>query len=118
MTTEILNPDENNPENRIVRLGSGHEVSMQVIQDLYNKLTGKSEKLTRTFRLNHTTTYEDICQLNTKITQLYEQYNIKGHNCTITLFHVNDSAERFSSFEKFQSYDSSSLSPIENMLRQ
>lgn len=53
--------------------------------------------------------------LNTKICQLYDQYNIVGKNCTITVYHINDNKQQFSSFERFKLFDMSSLSPCENI---
>lgn len=102
-------------DNTAVTVGEGQQVSMQVLQDVYNEITGKTEKLSKSFRLNHKTAFEDISQLNIKITQLYEQYNIVASNCTITLFHVDEGKEQFSSFERFKAYDGSSLSPVENI---
>ncbi len=88
---------------------------MQVLQEVYNEITGKTEKLSRNFRANHNVTIGDLIQLNTKIEQLYEQYNIVNNNCSVKVFHIDDCNDQFSSFERFKLYDSSKMSPIENV---
>lgn len=101
--------------NTIVTVGEDNQVSMQLLQDIYNEITGKTEKLTKRIRTNHQSTFDDICQLNMKITQLYEQYQIVSSNCTVTLFHISDAKEKFSSFKRFKVHDSTSLSAVENI---
>jgi len=88
---------------------------MQVVQDIYNELTGKSEKLTKIFDINHKANFEDIGQLHSKILQLYEQYNIVSKNCSVTVYYIDDGKDQFSSFERFQLLDRSSTSPVENI---
>jgi hypothetical protein len=115
MTKEIMQ-SEDNVNSVIVNVGENQAVSMQVVQDIYNEITGKSENLSRIFRANHKATSEDLKQLNTKIEQLYEQYNIISKNCAISVYHIDDCKEQFSSFERFSlGFDSSSMSPIENI---
>lgn len=114
MSQELIEQNENG-DNSSVSLGNGHIVSMQVVQDIYNEITGKTEKLSKSYRTDHRTKFEDIEQLNIKIHQLYEQYNIVENNCNVTLYHIDDCKEVYSSFERFKLYDRSSTSPIENI---
>lgn len=107
--------DRTEQESTLVTIGDGNRVSMQVVQDIYSELTGKKEKLARSLSINHQTTFEDINQLNTKIIQLYEQFSIVSSQCSVTLYRLNDQKEVFSSFERFQMYDSSSSTPSENI---
>ncbi len=95
---------------------SSHLVSMQVLQDVYNELTGKTEELSKGYEIPYQICFADIEQLNTKITQLYEQYNIKSSNCSVTVYHEKDQKQVFSSFERFKFYDQSLLSPTESIL--
>lgn len=83
-----------------VDLGGGQRASMQAVQHIYNQITGRSEQLTRLYTINHSTGFDDLGQLNAKICQLYEQYNIVSQNCSITLLHVDDQKQTFSSFER------------------
>lgn len=93
----------------------GRMVSMQTVQHIYNEITGRAEELTRNYSINHSVSFEDLCQLNVKICQLYEQYNIVSSNCAVTLFHVDDQKQAFSSFERFKLFDRTTLSPVENI---
>ena len=90
-------------------------ISMKLLQSIYNELTGKKEKLIRSLKDAHEIVLDDIDQLNLKINQLYEQYNIISKNCSVTIFHVNDCKEQFSTFERFKLYDTSATSPCENI---
>ena len=102
-------------ENQVISIGDNQSVSMQTVQDIYNEFTGKSEEISKSYRLHHKTCFEDIEQLNLKIEQLREQYNIIEKNCNVTLYHVDDCKEVFSTFQRFRLYDKSSLSSIENV---
>ena len=96
--------------------GRNHLVSMQVVQDIYNEITGKSEELSRGYDISYQVSFADIKQLNYKVTQLYEQYNICSSNCSVTVYHEKDQKQVFSSFERFELYDSGLLSPTESIL--
>jgi len=111
----MLNASVGRDGDRMVTVGADNQVSMQVLQDIYNDITGKTEKLSRSYNTSYAITFEDIAQLNSKIRQMYEQYHIVSSNCTVTVYHLNDSKERFSSFERFQIYDRSNSNPVENV---
>tara|TARA_R110001592_G_C13044445_1_gene739594 strand:+ start:809 stop:1237 length:429 start_codon:yes stop_codon:yes gene_type:complete len=114
MTKGIIERNESD-ENQVVNIGDNLPVSMKIVQSIYNEITGKTERLSQTLRNNHDITFNDLKQLNIKIRQLYEQYNVVSKNCAVTVFHVNDCKEQFSSFERFEIYDSSNTSPCENV---
>ena len=114
MTQEILERNDDQ-EKSVVSLGDGAMVSMQMVQDVYNEITGKTENISKSYRLHHKTLLVDLEQLNIKIHQLYEQYNIIENNCNVTLYHVDDCKEIYSSFERFRFGDKSSLSSVENI---
>lgn len=99
----------------VVVLSDGRTISMQVLQGVYNDLTGRTEELNRTYRFAHKTTFEDVNQLNHKVEQLYEQYSIVNKKCSVTIFTVDDQREVFSSFQRFEIFDKSKLSPVENL---
>jgi len=107
--------DSGDPRDTLVNVGNRHQVSMQVVQDIYSEITGKKEKLTKLLTKNHHATFEDINQLNTKIEQIYEQYNIVSSECSVTLYRVDDQKEQFSSFKRFSMHDCSSSNPVENI---
>ncbi len=102
-------------EPQLVSLG-GQNVSMQLVQSIYNEITGKKETIARRYHDNHQTVFSDLKTLNTKIEQLYEQYKIVSKNCSVSIYYLNDCREIYSSFERFELYDSTSISPVENVL--
>lgn len=114
MSKEILDPGVPNDGNT-VDLGGGQLVSMKAVQQIYSEITGRTESLERTYKANHFVGFDDLCQLNAKITQLQEQYNIVSKNCSVTLFHLDDQKQTFSSFERFKLFDRTTLSPVENV---
>ena len=114
MSKDIIEHNDDN-ENQTVHIDGNTPVSMKVVQSIYNEITGKTEKISKTLRENHEIGFDNIKQLNIKIKQLYEQYNVVSQNCSVTVFHMNDCKEQFSSFERFELYDSSNTSPCENI---
>lgn len=114
MANEIIDAGNGNPDIQ-VDIGNGRMVSMQAVQHIYNEITGRSEELARPYTINHSIGFDDLRQLNIKICQLYEQYNIVSRNCSVALFHVDDQKQVFSSFERFEMFDSTTLSPVENV---
>lgn len=114
MTQEIIERNENE-EKATVTIRDGAMVSMQMLQDIYNEITGKTENVSKSYRIHHKTELEDLEQLNTKIHQLYEQYNIIENNCNVTLYHIDDCTEVYSSFDRFKISDKTSLSSVENI---
>ena len=114
MNQEIIERNEGN-EKSAVTIGDGQMVSMQIVQDMYNEITGKKESILKRYRIHHKTTQEDLKQLNIKIHQSCEQYNIVGGGCNVTVYAVNDCNQTYSSFEKFEIYDQTSLSSTENI---
>jgi hypothetical protein len=91
-------------------------VSMQVYQAIYNDITGKTENITDTYNKYFELSMEDIFQLKDKIFQFCEQYHVEGQNHNITVYHIKATKERFSSFERFFTYNASNTSPIEKIV--
>lgn len=114
MSNDILDPSIPN-DGSTVELGGGQLVSMKAVQQIYSEITGRTESLERQYKINHSIDFDDLCQLDAKITQLHEQYNIVSKNCSVTLFHLDDQKQTFSSFERFKLFDRTTLSPVENV---
>lgn len=114
MTNELLDAGRDPKEIR-VDLGNGQLVSMQTVQHIYNEITGQSEELARNYSVNHSVSFDDLRQLHIKICQLLEQYNIASKNGSVTLYHVDDQKQAFSSFERFELFDRTTMSPVENV---
>lgn len=94
----------------------GSLVSMQLLQGIYNEITGKSEELTKGYDVDFAITFPYLEQLHAKILQLHEQYSIQAHNESIAVYFYKDTRETFSSFERFRLFNNSSLSQVESVL--
>lgn len=92
------------------------QVSLQTLQGIYNELTGKSEEVGKSYSKPTRIKFSDIEQLNHKITQASEQYNVVSGNCTATVYYVDDTRDQFSSFDRFRLHNSGSTSPVESVL--
>lgn len=102
-------------QNTLVSFGENTQVTMQTVQDIYSKITGKSESISRIFDTPHITTFEDFKQLNTTIEQALEQYHITAKNCSVELYQINGQKQTFSSFGRFSLYEAASKTPVENV---
>jgi len=92
------------------------QVSLQTLQGIYNELTGKSEEVGKSYSKPIRLKFSDIEQLNYKITQACEQYNVISGNCSTTVYYVDDTRDQFSSFDRFRLHNSGSTSPVESVL--
>ena len=62
------------------------QVSLQTLQGIYNELTGKSEEVGKSYNKPIRVKLTEIEQLNHKISQACEQYNIVSGNCSVTVY--------------------------------
>lgn len=92
------------------------QVSLQTLQGIYNELTGKSEEVGKSYSKPIRMKFSDIEQLNHKITQACEQYNVVSGNCTATVYYVDDTRDQFSSFDRFRLHNTGTTSPVESVL--
>lgn len=89
--------------------------SMQVYQAIYNEITGKTEEITDSYKNYLVIELKDLLQLKHLFEQFLEQYHVDVFNTSITIFHIKSSKERFSSFERLNTYNSNNNSPIERV---
>lgn len=80
----------------------------QVAQSLYYAITGKTEKIVKSFSDSYDITLESLIQLNDKICDLIGPMGITCNNCAVTLFRLDNKKEVFSSFDRFKVADKSS----------
>ncbi len=88
---------------------------MQIYQAIYNNITGKTEKITDSYNRFYKVSLDEIVNLEMRVNQFCEQYHIKEINSAITIFHIKDSKERFSSFERLRTYNVANTSPVERI---
>lgn len=95
---------------------SQSKISLQVLQNIYHEITGKSEDVSKSYEDPFQISLEDLIQLNLRIGQCCEQYNIKAANCSAKIFYLDDTNETFSSFERFQAFNAGTSSAVESIL--
>ncbi|MCP3047341.1 hypothetical protein K6X13_09550 [Xanthomonas euvesicatoria pv. allii] len=110
---EVVPGDEGNA---LVQMSNGDNISMQAFQQAYKELTGKSESLSKNYKVSFKVDFNDLEQLNSTIEQLLEQYHVKERSCSISVYHIDDSKESYSSFDRFRIYETGALSPVENIV--
>lgn len=83
-----------------VRVDSG-EVSFQVYQDIYNSITGRSERLSKFFLDPHVLKMNDVAQLRHAISQTLEQYSHSELSCRVAVSYGDGKTETFSGIDRF-----------------
>lgn len=114
MTQEIEN-DKSDGETKYVNFAhSTHptKLTVQQYQAIYNEITGKTEKLSLSGNSEFILTDGELEQLNKKMIQILEQFQVVAMNCNITVFHKDSNEDSFSSFERYQVYNRSNNDPI------
>ncbi|MBJ7579436.1 hypothetical protein JHC09_16295 [Devosia sp. MC532] len=101
--------------NSLVSFGENTTVSMQTVQHIYSKITGKTEKLSHIFETPHLARFADLEQINSTIEQACEQYTIVSKDCFVDVFHLSGAKQTFSSFNRFKLFEAGSNDPTENI---
>ena len=91
-------------------------VSLQLIQNIYHELTGKTEDVSKSYSEYFQFCHADYEQLHHRVSQCCEQYNVKANNCSIQVYYIDDTQETFSSFERFKHFNANSSSCVESVL--
>jgi hypothetical protein len=87
----------------------------KIAQAVYHTVTGKTETVSKRFSENYKIGFEDIKQLHAKCTQMCTQWEVIEQNENITVYHVDDNKEVFTSVDRLKLYDQSQTSPIESI---
>ncbi|MBK1884563.1 hypothetical protein JIN85_19260 [Luteolibacter pohnpeiensis] len=88
----------------------------KIAQAIYSAVTGKTEKLSRTYSKDYLITLDDIQQLHLKCQQACGQWTVLNKSESITVHHLDDNKEVFSSYKRFSIYDHSKTSPTESIV--
>jgi hypothetical protein len=88
----------------------------QVAQALYAAVTGKTEKLSKSYAKRYVVNLLDLKQLNAKCNQACTQWKVLQRSTSVTVHHVDDNKEQFSSFERFNIYDVSKTAAVESVV--
>lgn len=108
------------PSGDLAVIGEGtpnqSSVSIQVLQNIYHELTGKSEEVSKSYSEPFRVGLTDFEQLDHRINQCCEQYCVHTDNCHVKVFYIDDTQETFSSFEKFRQFSAGRASVVESVL--
>ncbi len=104
----------------VVASGTDKEtrLPLQVLQSIYHEITGKTESLIKTYDQAFKFEFNDLEQLNLRLTQACEQYNVSASNMSVTVYYTDDTKETFSSFDRFRGFNAGNTSPVESILLQ
>lgn len=94
---------------------SQQAISFRAAQAFYNEITGKTEQISEKFTKSFILTIENIGQLHQRIIQSTAQYRVVSANASFSISYQNDSSERFSSIERFNTHASSKGLPVEEV---
>lgn len=108
-----MSESEEKPEGFVIH-GAGTE-PFKIAQALYHAVTGKTESISKQFSENYQITFDDLKQLHAKFEQMCSQWKMIGQSECITLFHINDNKEVFTSIQRLEFYDFSKNNPIESI---
>lgn len=103
---------------REVAVGRDGKASIQVVQELYHSITGKTENLSRFFFEKHCVTLANIQALHNQLQRTIEQYDQIGSSFQITVAFVGQRVERFSEFSRFIFEVESFSEPVEEVTLQ
>lgn len=101
---------ENNDGSEIIVEGrnGANTISLQTYQDIYNQITGRSEEVTKISKKSIKVVLEDIRQLDLKIHQILEQFNVRSFNSSFTTYFDQNQKDVHSSIERLLSSNTSS----------
>lgn len=95
--------------------GRGNLISPKVYQSIYNQITGRTEKTSQTYDDNILIGFEELKQLHLKILQIKDIHEVLAQNETISLFFSGERKETFTSFDRFEKYNSSNVKPTKSL---
>ncbi len=96
--------------------GGRSEVPIQLLQQIYHEITGKSEDVSKSYSDPFQVELGDFEQLHLRLQQTLEQYEICANNCSYKIFYVDDRQESWSSVDRFKTFTGSSTSAVESVL--
>lgn len=90
---------------------SGHAVSVEACQDIFQQITKPKTSLSKNYSNNLMLEYDDIENLNYMIGQALRGENLVALNSSIIVVHRDKSQAVFGSFEEFNGYATGGSSP-------
>lgn len=93
-------------------------VSLKLYQDIYHRITGKTEEIRKRYSDSFQIDFDDIGQLDIKINQVLDVHNVIASNSSYTIYYESDRKDVFTSFHKLQAFNASSPSPVGSVVLQ
>lgn len=118
MSDNLCPESEDGTSKEIVIVGDGDNskaIPFQVVQGIYNELTGKTETVKKTYKKLFRIEFVDIEQLHKKIGQACEQFHIKASSHSISVYYLDNTKEDFTSFDRFRLHCGASASAVESV---
>lgn len=97
-------PDESASVTITDSVADDRQVSLQVWQEAWYKLTGKVEEVARSWGAPFQITLNHLQSLHKRIEQCCEQYIISAVNFQVVVFYADDHSERFTSWQRFNTH--------------
>lgn len=91
--------------------GLERPLSILDYQNIYHQITGRMEEIEKTYSDNTVIDFSDIQQIHLRICQVLDIHNVIGRTEVISIFHIKDRKEEFTSFERFTLYNANSVNP-------
>lgn len=108
--TNIMRSDNSGSSGGVVTF-SGHAVSVEACQDIFQQITKPKTSLSKSYSNNLMLEYDDIENLNYMIGQALRGENLVAFNSSIIVVHRDKSQAVFGSFEEFNGYATGGSSP-------
>ncbi|WP_435978630.1 hypothetical protein [Psychrobacter sp. DM4] len=117
MVASFNNLNENSPKKQGIEVvNTTSIITPKIYQDIYHQITGRTEKISKTYDDNLLVSFEEVKQLHIKILQIKDIHEILAQNETITIFYAGDRKEIFTSFARFEKYNSSNTKPTVSLI--
>lgn len=110
------NSNNNRANNHIEITDNSSSITPKIYQDIYHQITGRTEKISKTYDDNLLISFEEVKQLHFKILQLKDIHNVIAQNESISVFYAGERKDVFTSFERYEKYNSSNSKPTVSLL--
>lgn len=111
MSIIIDNPDEEQNIKGAVSTTRDLDQSLKIYQEIYQHITGRSEKITQSCSDNLVIDLDEVKSIHNKINQLCNVHRVVSRNEHVTVFHTKERKEQFTAFHQFELYSSATTSP-------
>lgn len=110
-----IDPNQTNRAPASISVPVSSAGGLQIAQAMYNAVTEKTEKLSRSYLKDFVITRERFYQLHEKCKQACTQWTVTQTSTNVSIFRIDDSREVFSSFERASISDASGTAATESI---